>query len=95
MWGDLRCSSIGNLICDLKERQHLHQDKRLQRTIRTTSTPRFLATATTVLSVPKSTPTTVLMLALRRAWSRWGKIPLIFAVSVMGFLCRGGYVCVS
>ncbi len=50
--------------------------------IHTTSTPRFLATAMTVLRVPKSTPTTVGRSALASAGrlrNRFVDIPLIFA----------------
>lgn len=71
--GNKRCSPIGDLR--RFRRQHgffLDKSSNMKQTsLVITSTPRFRATAMTVLSVPKSTPTTDMLAKEKRLVVRW------------------------
>lgn len=90
----VRCGSIGDFIGDLGQ-WLAYYDSFGRRRILTTSTPRFLATAMTVLRVPKSTPTTDILayclVGLTNAFKDIGRKPVINEVSVVVIVSQSRY----
>ena len=60
--GNLRSGTVGNLVGNLQSDQQVNNNYVRVAPKHTTSTPRFLATAITVLRLPKSTPTTDILI---------------------------------